>query len=445
MGWDAIIVGARCGGSPLARFLARAGKRVLLVDAATFPSDQPLSTHFIQPFGMRVLDELGLGERVRAIAPPVQSNVTIVGDHTVRFPVAGGCSPRRIDLDQALLDGAREVGAEVRLQQRVIDVLREQGRVVGVRTEARDGTRQELRATIVVGADGRNSTIANLVGAEKYFAQEGERAAYWAYWPRPACYALPPYNGATYLQFFAKSFRLCFPTNRDQLVIAVGVPRVDVERWRADPRGSLEATIRADPFWAKLIANTEPLGKTLGLVKFECFFRRAAGPGWALVGDAGLHKDPTAGFGIADALRDARALSLAILEGGDAALERYWRQRDVDSYPFYCLAADMGSLDYANPFNDIVFGKLEKREELRLRMVEVIERRLSPLDAFRPHEAIGWLVAAVARGRFAAFGSFVRGARQTARRQRELKQLKRLLAQAQDAAKQVASVERQVA
>ena len=56
--WDTIIVGARCAGSPLARFLARAGKRVLLVDAASFPSDQPMSTHFIHPFGMRILDEL---------------------------------------------------------------------------------------------------------------------------------------------------------------------------------------------------------------------------------------------------------------------------------------------------------------------------------------------------------------------------------------------------
>jgi len=56
--YDCVIVGARCAGAPLARFLARGGARVLMVDAGTFLSDQPLSTHFIQPYGMRILDEL---------------------------------------------------------------------------------------------------------------------------------------------------------------------------------------------------------------------------------------------------------------------------------------------------------------------------------------------------------------------------------------------------
>ena len=133
--YDCVIVGARCAGAPLARFLARAGKRVIAVDAAALPSDQPMSTHFIHPYGMRVLDELGLGDRVRAVAPPVHVFRTGIGEHVVRLefpPGGGGCCPRRLELDAILADGAREAGAEIRAKCRVVDVIREGERICGV-------------------------------------------------------------------------------------------------------------------------------------------------------------------------------------------------------------------------------------------------------------------------------------------------------------------------
>lgn len=68
---DTLIVGARCAGATLAIHLARAGKRVLAIDAGNLPSDQPLSTHWISPYGMALLDELSLGDKVRSFAPPV--------------------------------------------------------------------------------------------------------------------------------------------------------------------------------------------------------------------------------------------------------------------------------------------------------------------------------------------------------------------------------------
>jgi flavin-dependent dehydrogenase len=419
--WDTIVVGARCAGSPLARFLARAGNRVLVVDAASFPSDQPLSTHFIQPYGMHILDELGLGDRVRAIAPPVTRITQSVGGHEVRFRLPfGGCCPRRTELDMLLVEGAREAGAEVRIGHRVVDVVREGERVAGVIVEDRQGKRSELRADVVVGADGRNSTIADLVGAEKYLAYTAPRAAYWAYWPRPAWYAEMPYENSTFIAYADEDFRLVFPTDRDQLVIGMGFPRDRVEAWRKDPRGTLEARLREDPFFAKLIADTEPLGKVLGMRSIELFFRRAAGPGWALVGDAGLHKDPSAGLGISDALRDARALAAAIVEGGDAARERYWHQRDVASYALFHFARDLGDLDYDNPLNRMAFDKLATHPYLQDRVVESVERTRSPYDIFTPGEMLRWTFGAVLRGRFGVLRPFFRSARRAMAVQRYL-------------------------
>jgi len=427
-GWDVIVVGARCAGAPLARFLARAGKRVLVVDASTFPSDQPLSTHFIQPYGMTVLDELGLGDRVRAIAPPVERQAQIL-DGTmmrVRFPM-GACCIRRVDLDHLLLDGAREAGAEALLGHRIVDVVREDARVAGVIAEDRDGTRKELRATIVVGADGRHSTIGDLVGAEKYYAYEGPRIAYWAYYPRPPRYADPPYDGGSYLAHAGENLLVAFPANRDQLLLGVAFPRGELDRVRADPRAAIESALCAEPFFAKLLVGGEPIGKLIGLVKIEYFFRRAAGPGWALVGDAGLHKDFTPGLGMSDALRDARALSAAIVEGTDAALERYWRERDVKSVELFHFARDMGELDYNNPFNQLLIGKVATTPALHERVIEVINRERSPYALLSPGEVMRALLGAVVRGKLGVVRPFLRAVRRQAEVMRELEHRRALL------------------
>ena len=69
--YDAIIVGARCAGSPAAMLLARKGRNVLVVDRATFPSDT-ISTHILWPHGAEVLGRWGLLEQLAATgAPPI--------------------------------------------------------------------------------------------------------------------------------------------------------------------------------------------------------------------------------------------------------------------------------------------------------------------------------------------------------------------------------------
>lgn len=429
--FDAVIVGARCAGAPLARFLARGGAKVVLIDASDMPSDQPMSTHFIQPYGMHILDELGLGDRVRAIAPPVDVFINGCEDRLarLRWPAGtGGSCPRRIDLDPLLIDGAREVGAEVRLRCKAVDLMRDGNRVTGVVVE-QAGERRELRAGVVVGADGRNSTIADLVGAEEYYGYDNPRFAYWAYWPRPSWYGSDArYEGAAIIAYRGRDFVFSFPTNRDQLLIGCGLPGDDAARpkWRADPAGMLRARLSADDLCAPLIEGATPVGKVIGAIKMRYFFKRAAGPGWALVGDSGLFKDPTAGLGISDALRDARALAAAISQGGDAALERYWRERDVASIELYQFTRQLGEVDYNNPLNQLVFEKLCAKPELIDRLRDVVERRVSPFDAFRTSEVLGWTLGALVRGRFGVVKPFLVAGKRQAYAKRELALRRRL-------------------
>src|SRR3954468_24282352 len=118
--YDAIVIGSRCAGAPTAMRLARRGRRVLLVDRATFPSDV-LSGHAIQPAGVAQLDRWGLLERVRATGTPFTSNVRFDFGEVV---LEGAPAPignidatvciRRTLLDSLLADAAAEAGADLR-------------------------------------------------------------------------------------------------------------------------------------------------------------------------------------------------------------------------------------------------------------------------------------------------------------------------------------------
>src|SRR3972149_11813338 len=167
--YDAIVIGARCGGSPTAMLLARKGYRVLLVDKTTFPSDI-MSTHYIHPPGVARLKRWGLLEQVHASnCPPITSidfnlnGVTFsppaLAAQQGPAPVPGYC-PRRKVLDKILVDAAVEAGSELREKFSVKELVWEGDRVVGIRGNARGGSVVTEQARIVIGADGMRSTVA---------------------------------------------------------------------------------------------------------------------------------------------------------------------------------------------------------------------------------------------------------------------------------------------
>src|SRR5688572_7115060 len=167
--YDAIVVGARCAGSPTAMLLARKGYRVLLVDRSTFPSDT-VSTHFIHAPGVDALRRWGILDTIVATGcPPVDTYSFDFGPITISgTPLpAGGSStayaPRRTVLDTLLVDAAIDSGAEVREGFSVNEVIVEDGRVTGIRGRDRDGALVTEHARVVVGADGTNSRVATAV------------------------------------------------------------------------------------------------------------------------------------------------------------------------------------------------------------------------------------------------------------------------------------------
>jgi flavin-dependent dehydrogenase len=183
--------------------------------------------------------------------------------------------------------------------------------------------------------------------------------------------------------------------------------------WKGRHEEAYLEAVRSSPVTAPLVEGNQREGKLIGILSARFFFREAVGPGFALVGDAGLHKDPTPGLGITDALRDARSLGRAILAGGDDALVRYWRQRDVDSIDLFSFAGDLGGASYVNPLNRLVFERVRQSPELMDRLAAQADRELSPYDAVPPATVLRWVMGAALRGRFSVVTSFFAAAKRS--------------------------------
>jgi 2-polyprenyl-6-methoxyphenol hydroxylase-like FAD-dependent oxidoreductase len=351
--FDVVVVGARCAGSPLATLLARRGLRVCLVDRARFPSETP-STHIIQPCGGQALDRLGMLDAVLGAGAVKLDRLTMVIDDAVRiesvvdpavFPQPALCV-RRVTLDALLAEAAAAAGAEVRTGVRVTGLATKDGRVTGVKTAGGE----EIQARLVVGADGRHSTVASLVGAREYRVSSPGRMFAWAYFE-----AARDRDGHLRLGRQGKLGFLAGPTDGDLYLAAIGFDFADQAGFHADREAHFAAGIRAWPELADVIADGRRVGPIRAVTNWHGYFRQAAGPGWVLVGDAGHFKDPTPGQGISDAFRQADRLAHAIEDGlgntnVDAAMQRWWRWRDDDAYEMYWYAKDIGAPGVASPF-----------------------------------------------------------------------------------------------
>jgi 2-polyprenyl-6-methoxyphenol hydroxylase-like FAD-dependent oxidoreductase len=341
--FDVIVVGARCAGSPLATLLARAGLHVCVIDKDRFPSDTP-STHAIQPSGVKTLERLGVLDRLLELAPPIERAVMVFDDFDARIddiPAVSGApvlSVRRPLLDEVLVRAAERAGATVRTATTVTGLVHESDRIAGVTT-----TGGELRAPLVVGADGTRSTIARLVAAGEYAPTQNGRIFMWSY------YAGDPTDGAMWLAKLGDNVYLVTPTDSGLTMVATGPSLDRRDDVRRDRQGVYEEGLRRWPRLADAVEGMSREGSVRTMANMPGYFRESAGPGWVLVGDAGHFKDPTPGQGIADALRQAEKLAPAIvraLGGGhgdpDAILREWWRWRDDDAWEMYWFAHDMG-------------------------------------------------------------------------------------------------------
>lgn len=386
--YDVVIAGARCAGAATALLLARAGLRVLVVDRREHGSDT-LSTHALMRGGVLQLHRWGiLPAVIGAATPPVRETTFHYGTETLAVPISARhgvealYAPRRYMLDRFLADAAVEAGADVVYGARVVDLTRSPaGRVTGVVVIDEDGERQAVPASHVVGADGIRSTVARLVEARTYRDGRHATGCVYGYWKGVGS------RQGYHWHWAEGSAAGSIQTNDGDTCVFVSVPA-----------GAFHKTFRAgvEAGYRRLLIRTFPdlaanlPSEPMVLHAFSGqrgFMRQSWGPGWSLVGDAGLFKDPISAHGITDALRDAEVLARALASGTTNALVDYQEQRDELGGDIFELSDDIASFAWDLRSVRLLHESLAKAMTAEVKAIAEWDRAAESLhesDA-RPH------------------------------------------------------------
>jgi len=426
--YDAIVIGARCAGSPTAMLLARKGYRVLLVDRDSFPSDH-MSTHWIHQPGIARLERWGLRERLVATGcPPITSISMDFGPFALRgtppparltkgepgmtndesrLPssfvfgpssdevVAEAYCPRRIILDKILVDAAVDAGVELRERFTVQDLVWDRDCVSGITGHSAGGATVTEQAPIVIGADGIHSLVARQVEAPTYNVRPTFGCAYYSYWSGIQVDAV---------EFYPREHRGfgVLPTHNGLDCIIVGWPHEEFHEYRADVEGNFLKTLELAPELAERVRQGRREERFTGTAEMSNFFRKPYGPGWALAGDAGYHKDSITAQGITDAFRDAELVAEAVdagLSGKrplEEALAEYEQRRNEATMPIYDFTCQLAALEPPTPEMQQLFAALRHNQEQTDRFTGVMAGTVPVADFFAP-ENIGRIMGAEAQ------------------------------------------------
>ncbi|OCA84123.1 FAD-binding protein [Bacillus sp. FJAT-27225] len=316
--FDVIVAGARCAGSALAIYLAREGLKVLLVDKATFPSDT-LSTNTVFNNTVALLRDLGVMEEVmKTNLTPVRAVKFQFEDTVIEGPVpevdgeeTAYCI-RRTYLDNILLRKAESYDNVTVMEGfRVNSLIIDEGSVVGIKGREASGEDREFRATLIVGADGRNSVVRKLVESDQKMSSPSIMAFYFGYFSDFEHDGIPKFE--VYKR--GDNMAILFPTNDGNYVVTANFPLTNrrlMAKFKRNPEHSLRRLL-TEHFpnttigeRLKAASLVEPIK---GLLGYENYWYKGMGNGWALVGDAICFKDPAMAQGIHDAIRGAQILA----------------------------------------------------------------------------------------------------------------------------------------
>jgi flavin-dependent dehydrogenase len=386
--FDAIVVGARCAGSPTAMLLARKGYRVLLVDRVTFPSDT-ISTHILHPLGVRVLSRWGLLDHLTATGcPPIDAyafdfgHFTIVGAPGTREAPVAYC-PRRMILDKLLVDAAAQSGVEVREGFAVEAVLIEDGRAVGIKGRSKHGDSITERAEMLIGADGRHSFVATAVRPDYYDEKPVLLAAYYTYWS-----GLPMFGRFENYVRDKRGFAAA-PTHDGLTMVIAGWPYAEFDDFKKDIEGNYLKTIALAPAFANRLRGAKREARFVGAA-VPNYFRKPYGPGWALVGDAGYNRDFITGQGIMDAFHDAELCAAALnkaFSGArpfEATMSEYHRARDARVKAMYEFTCQLATLEPPPPEMQQIFRATHGNQKAMDDFARMNAGTISPADFFAP-------------------------------------------------------------
>ena len=387
---EVIVVGGGPAGSATAIALAEAGHAVVLLDKASFPRHKACS-EYINPGGVQLLAQLGVRESVLAAGAHRMAAMRVHAPNRQRFaadfaraePGQFALGLSRYRLDQILLERVRAAGVTVREQAHVRELVRADGRVSGV-VATIAGTRETLRAAVVVGADGHHSVVRRALGLEVAPP-----------WPRKTG-LVAHYRGVTGLDQFGEmhigdGFYVGLAPLEDGLTNVAVVATTRAVTARPGPIDAFFTTaLHSLPAVAPKLAGAARVGGIRGVGEMARRARQPAGDGYLLVGDAASFLDPFTGDGIHEALRAAALAAPVIsaaLRAGDtsaAALAPYRLARRRALTAKHGVTWIVQGFINAPPLMNYVTGRLAARDALAMTLTGVLANRLPATQALSP-------------------------------------------------------------
>lgn len=306
--YDVAIAGASLSGCTAAILLSRAGARVALIEKSPDPAAfKRVCSHFIQASAVPTIERLGLYE-------PILEAGGLRSRFHARTPW-GWLEPTEkreaycLNLRRELLDpmlreaAAAQPGVELMLGQSAERLLRDGDAFVGVGIRDREGNEQEIRARLVVGADGRDSRVAALARVKEK-TLPNSRLAYGGYFEGPKPRFWP--DGAVWL--LDPDMAAAFPTDGGQIFYIAMTHKDRAPEFKADPERALVEHVAAVPE-PPPIRESRCVGPVIGKVEMPNRIRGPVAPGLALVGDAALATDPLFGVGCGFAFQSGEWLA----------------------------------------------------------------------------------------------------------------------------------------
>jgi 2-polyprenyl-6-methoxyphenol hydroxylase-like FAD-dependent oxidoreductase len=384
--YDAVVVGGSLAGCATAIQLGRAGLRVAVVEKQPDPKAyKRMCSHFIQASGVPAIERLGLLEPMEAagaVRPLIHMWTRWGWIEAPPDRASRGIDLRREVLDPMVRSMATETpGVEMLLGWSVDRLLRDGGTFAGVVARNREGEERELRGRLTIGADGRDSKIAELseVPVKTY---PHNRIAYGGYFEGPP----PEHSPDGLIWFLDPHWAAAFPTDSDLTFYAAMPTKARLPEFKADPEAALVKFLAAVPE-APPIRESRAIEPVLGKIDMTNRMRKPVAPGLALIGDAALATDPLFGVGCGWAFQSAEWLSdsvLPALQGGESleqALERYRRRhkRELGMHAF--LIHDYATGRRLNPSERLMFSAAARDPKAASILDEFATRKIRPQEA----------------------------------------------------------------
>lgn len=379
-----VIAGGGPAGSATALALVRAGIDVTIVERAEFPR-RKVCGEYLNSGAVAALDDLGLGEKVRAIAQPLRG-IRLVPPRAASlelpFPrTALACA--RADLDAMLLEAARDAGARV-VHARVEEVAFENDRAVGLIVRDESGERRTLQAQTIVGADGSGSLVAKKLGltqatrGTRRFAVGGHYSGF------------GDLDGYVEMYVGTGAYFAINPLDAARANVMVVVPDHALAQWSSDVDEGVRGKAADLGRGHRSFADTALIGSRVSVGPLAHRVRAPSAPGALLVGDAAGFLNPFTGQGVFLALSGAARASAAIVRAferrdeEDAAFAAYADWRTGDFRARKRLSQLVNLMIDVPPLAQRAVNRLRRLPVLGTTLIDALAGARAPQTAFHP-------------------------------------------------------------